>query len=378
MNAIMDSSLYKPVLRAVWVALIIIASLLIIVYVTPLVYPFIIGWLLAYIMNPLVNWLQKKARFPRWLGSLATMILYLGLFSAIITLLVSRIVVEISRFAHYVNNNINNWIQSFVTFFESEWVQGVLDQVAHFSTQNEKLYETIEQNLINAGEKLSGEITGMITGFVEFLIGMAAGLPNFTLIIVVIVLAGFFISKDWYKLAGIVSRLFPPSIASTTLEIWNDLKRALFGYLKAQMIMISITAAFIMTGLLIMRVNYAITIGLLIGLVDLLPYLGVGAVMVPWAIYLFFQGNISLGIGISILYGIVLVTRSMIEPKVLASSIGLDALSTLIAMVVGLKLFGVVGVIIGPVTLVVLVALHKANVFRDIYHYIMHGRQART
>jgi sporulation integral membrane protein YtvI len=129
----------------------------------------------------------------------------------------------------------------------------------------------------------------------------------------------------------------------------------------------------VLIGLIILRVDYAITISFLIGLCDLMPYLGTGTFMIPWIIFLFIQHNLYLGFGLTILYSIILVARQTFEPKVLASSVGLDAFSTLISMFIGLKLFGIIGLIIGPVTLIVLTAFHKAHVFRDIRNYVVHG-----
>ena len=143
-----------------------------------------------------------------------------------------------------------------------------------------------------------------------------------------------------------------------------DLKKALFGFLKAQLTLISITTVIILIGLLILRVDYAITIALVTGLVDILPYLGTGLIFVPWIIYELITGNINFAIGLGVLYIIVLVQRQIMEPKVLSSNIGMDPLATLISLFVGFKLIGFLGLIIGPVTLVILTTLHKANVFQ--------------
>ncbi|MMZ66502.1 hypothetical protein D1872_290040 [compost metagenome] len=96
--------------------------------------------------------------------------------------------------------------------------------------------------------------------------------------------------------------------------------------------------------------------------------------MVPWLVYAYMTGDLRLGIGLSILYGVILVARQLIEPKVLASSVGLDPLPTLIAMFVGLKLFGLLGLIIGPVSFVVVGAMIRAGVLRDLRNYIVNGR----
>jgi sporulation integral membrane protein YtvI len=191
---------------------------------------------------------------------------------------------------------------------------------------------------------------------------------------IITLLATFFISKDWYKIITQYSGIFSETILKVTKLIRTDLQKALFGYFRAQLILVSLTALVVIIGLLILRVEYAITIGLLTGLADLMPYLGTGAVMVPWILYVFFaQGNIYLGIGLSILYGVILIMRQIIEPKVLASSVGLDPLATLIALFVGLKLFGLVGLIIGPVTLVILSAFYRARIFHDIAQYVHKG-----
>lgn len=134
-----------------------------------------------------------------------------------------------------------------------------------------------------------------------------------------------------------LARSIPAPFRRTAGDIWKDLQKALSGYLRAQFIMISITAFIVLIGLLILGVESAFTYALLIGLVDLLPYLGVGTIMIPWLIYAFATGDMTLGIGLSVLYGIILVARQLIEPKVLASSVGLDPLPTLIAMFAGLE-----------------------------------------
>ena len=264
-------------------------------------------------------------------------------------------------------------MEAFVSFDNSERLERFVNRISEFYNQNEQFQDTIERNVANAGDQISKAVTGLVESSVKGVFGFVAALPNMAAILVIILLAAFFISKDWYKWIDRLSPLFPDGVRKSASTLWNNLQRALFGYVRAQLVMISITALFVIIGLLIMRVDYAITIGLLIGLVDLLPYLGTGAVIVPWIIYSFIQGDIPLGIGLSILYGIIVVTRQIVEPKVLATSIGLDALSTLIAMVVGLQLFGILGLIIGPVSLVLINALYKANVFKDIKHYIING-----
>jgi predicted PurR-regulated permease PerM len=109
--------------------------------------------------------------------------------------------------------------------------------------------------------------------------------------------------------------------------------------------------------------------------VDVIPYLGTGAIFVPWIVFEVISGEINLAIGLGVIYLIVLVQRQIMEPKILSSNIGLDPLATLIALFVGYKLLGFLGLIAGPVLLVIINTLHRANVFRDTWAFII-GKKA--
>ena len=158
-------------------------------------------------------------------------------------------------------------------------------------------------------------------------------------------------------------KLLPEKAKTSGKTVFIDLKKALFGFIKAQLTLISITAVIILIGLLILRVDYAITIALVAGIVDIIPYLGTGVVFVPWIIYVAIGGDMGLAIGLGVLYIVVLVQRQIMEPKILSSNIGLDPLATLIALFVGFKLIGFLGLIVGPVTLVIISTLYRAQCF---------------
>ncbi|WP_274652234.1 sporulation integral membrane protein YtvI [Paenibacillus humicola] len=370
----MDPALWKRLGRAVIVLVGIAAVVLAIVFVTPLVYPFIFGWLIAYAIHPVVNFLQRRLKLPRWIGVTLTLLAFVAAVVTIVSALVTRIVVEIIHLSRTLNSTIDWWRDQFQRLVAAPEIQNLIDKVSSFYQNNPNYQNTINARISDTANLIAKTSTDLITYILNGIVGFLSSLPNVATISIVVLLAAFFITKDWYRHRTRMSGWLPDHMRKTISVVWNDLLRALFGYLRSQFIMISITAVVVTIGLLILRVDYAISIGLLIGLVDLLPYLGVGAAMVPWIAYTFIYGDLSLGIGLSVLYGVVLVARSMIEPKVLASSVGLDPLPTLIGMFVGLKLFGVVGLIIGPVSLVILSTIHNANVFRDLYAYIMKGK----
>ncbi|CAN7675750.1 sporulation integral membrane protein YtvI [Paenibacillus sp. LjRoot153] len=371
---ILNPRLVHQIFRGIWVAIILFLVAIAFYYIVPLIYPFIFGWIIALMLNPLVNFFQFKLKLPRWLSVSLSMLIFLGAMVTIITLLVANIVVELGSLADTIQLQINRWVEEFNVFINSVTFQQWIERVNEFFENNPKYQETVNTNLSSTAGSIADVSKLVITYIFAALKAFLTSLPNIATITIIVMLATFFISKDWYGLIKRYKGIFSDMIVKTTKLIRTDLQKALFGYLRAQLILVSLTALVVIIGLLVLRVDYAITIGLLTGLADLMPYLGTGAVMVPWILYVFFaQGNIVLGIGLSVLYGVIVIARQIMEPKVLASSVGLDPLATLIAMFVGLKLFGLLGLIIGPVSLILITAFYRAKIFHDIAAYIHKG-----
>ncbi|XID95660.1 sporulation integral membrane protein YtvI [Paenibacillaceae bacterium WGS1546] len=336
----------------------------------PFVYPFLLGWLLAYALNPLTGFLHARARLPRWLAVTLTLLLFVAAALALLSLLIMRLVDEIMSLSGSMQNLIV-WVEkSFNGLLANPEIQDAINRINEFFRQNPDYKETINSSISNTAQTITHAGTSLVSLIFNAIANVLYSLPAVAMIAVIVLLASFFIGKDWDRYTRRVKLWFPRALIRRAGAVWTDLKQALFGYAKAQLVMISITTVVVISGLWIIGVNNALSIGLLIGFVDLLPYLGVGAVMVPWIAYAFLIGDWQLGAGLSVLYGVVLIARQAVEPKVLASSLGLDPLPTLIAMFAGLKLFGVLGLLIGPFVVVVLTACHRANVFRDIGKYV--------
>ncbi|MGG6313726.1 sporulation integral membrane protein YtvI [Paenibacillus macerans] len=370
----MDNVIVKRVLRGSWICVVLVGSIAAVYWLIPLLYPFLIAWLISYAMNPFVQWLQQHIRLPKWLAVTLALLVYFGSAAIILSAALTRLVKELIHLAESFDLRIAEWRNLFIEWTQSEGIQNIINEINHFIADNPGYENTIHKNIDNTAERVGSFVSHLVNNFLGIIVNLLSSLPNLGIILGVILLATFFISNHWERDMRFLAGAIPAPFRKTAGAIWRDLQRALSGYLRAQFIMISITAFIVLIGLLILGVDSAFTYALLIGLVDLLPYLGVGTIMIPWLIYAFATGDVTLGIGLAILYGIILIARQMIEPKVLASSVGLDPLPTLIAMFVGLKLFGVLGLIIGPVTLVILGAAVRAGVIRDLRNYIAHGR----
>ncbi|MBW4082328.1 sporulation integral membrane protein YtvI [Paenibacillus sp. S150] len=369
----MDSLVLKRVLRGLWVVL--AASLLLVaVYVLlPLVYPLLLAYLLAYLMHPLVL-ILRGFKLPRWLAVTLSLLFYVGGTALVLTALITRLVKELIVLLQTFDLHTGQWRELLLSISRNASIQNIINQINQFYHDNPNYHATIDSNISRTTETVGQAMTQVITGFFNMILKLISALPSMGTILIVIMLSAFFLSTGWERHNAKLRAIVPAPLRRPVSEIWQDLRKALFGYLRAQLVLISITAVIVIIGLLLLGVNSAFAIGLTIGLVDLVPYLGVGIVLLPWALYSYMTGNLALGIGLSVLYAVILITRQVLEPKVLASSIGLDPLAMLIGMFAGLQLFGMLGLLLGPVLLVVLDAFHRAGVFRALHSYIVSGR----
>ncbi|RXI98526.1 sporulation integral membrane protein YtvI [Anaerobacillus alkaliphilus] len=366
----MNSNYFQILLRLTLVVSIIflIAVLGFITFKTA--YPFMIGLVLAFFLNPIVNFFQERMKISRWLSVSIVLLGLLSLTIGSITILISEIIMGTNYLSQSVPIHFQSLIYEFQKIFTGK-IMPIYEQISTIfysldSDQQVTIKAYVETITNHITSNASSTIQSVLTGISDFLLA----LPNLATVIIFSLLATFFISKDWYKLVFIFRKWLPNVIAERTKDVMKSLKKAFVGFILAQITLISITCCIVLIGLLVLKVDYPITIALIIAFVDLLPYLGTGLIFIPWILYTFFSGQLSLTIGLSILYGVVVVQRQIMEPKILSSSIGVDPLATLVSLFVGYKLFGFLGLILGPIILVFIQTLHNAHVFRDLRNYI--------
>lgn len=307
---------------------------------------------------------------PRALAVILSLLIIIALFAGLITLLIAEIVSG----ATYLANVVPRHLDTLIAYIEDVFTAQIIPFYNHITSIFNRLdagqQNTIIENIQNVGKKFGTTVGSFIQNFFLNIPNIISWFPGAATVLIFSLLATFFISKDWNKLSAFTGRILPDKAKVSSKSVFADLKKALFGFIRAQLTLISITTVIILIGLLILRVDYAITIALIMGIVDIIPYLGTGAIFIPWIIYEVIAGDMGLAVGLGVLYVVVLTQRQIMEPKILSSNIGLDPLATLIALFVGFKTIGFLGLIVGPVTLVIISTLHRANVFRDIWEYI--------
>lgn len=357
--------------RFLYVACIIVFGLFIIIQFTQYTYPFLIAIAIAFIMNPLVNFLETKGKMPRALAVFLSILVILAIIIGVITLLI----VELVNGTLYLSERIPEDFATLVSYFEDLIASQIIPIYERLTSMLNTLDPSHQKEIMKQIENVGGNIAAsganLLESILKWLPEKLSQIPDFATVLVFSLLGTFFISKDWYRWGNKIKTLTPDKVMSSSGNVFRGLQNALFGFMKAQFTLISITAIIVLIGLLILQVDYAITIAIITGAVDLLPYLGTGLIFVPWIIFMFFTGNYFHTIGLSILYIVVIIQRQMMEPKVLSTNIGLDPLATLISLFVGYQLFGFLGLIIGPVFLVIVKTLFQTGVLQEIWSFVM-------
>lgn len=366
----MDKSFWQATIRFIIVTLAIISLFIISYYILPLIYPFLIGIGFALIFNPIVRFLEKKAKFPRWLSATLAILSLLALLVTLVVLVVIEITSEITKLKETLPEHLQEYIIQIQDFIMIDLVEFYDQYTAFYSSLEPEVQGNIQSQVESFSVRLVELMDYAVTSIFNGVLAFIGAIPSMATAFIISLLASFFISKDWPKLQHRFLDLVPDIIQSRGGGVLKDLRKAIFGFVKAQFTLISITFVIVLIGFMVLRVEYAFTLALVIGFVDLLPYLGTGLVFVPWIIYLFINGDYTMVIGLSILYGIAVVQRQMMEPKILGTNVGLDPLLTLVALFVGFQLFGLLGLIIGPVSMVIISALQRAGVFRDLWAFI--------
>lgn len=313
-----------------------------------LMIPFIFAALVALLIEPAVSFLSGRTRLNRGGAVAFSLFGVLGVFSLVITLVVVRLVKELSDLSVYLPRYVKP-VQDFTAYtFERS-------KILYFSLPPEvtaKLKESLG-SMTGALSNLAGSLAG-------FFINMASALPEVVLGVIVTVIAVYFFSKDRELIVRLWMNLIPSPWNERSLHVVREIAQAFLSYVRAQAFLISLTTVQAIAGLYIIGATYALTMGLLIGFFDVLPLLGPAAIIIPWVIWSIICGNVAFGVKLVIMYVVIWLVRQSLEARVVAANLGLHPLAVLAAIYLGLKLIGAAGVVMGPILLIAMQAIYKA------------------
>ncbi|NLL96676.1 MAG: sporulation integral membrane protein YtvI [Clostridiaceae bacterium] len=355
----MTEGVKRTLLTILRIALIILAIFLF-TRLWKYIVPFIIAYFFASIIEPVVKFIENKLRIPRKIGTVFSILFVLGIIGSIIGFLISRLIKEIK--AVYLNLEIN--MDTITEFFNR-----IIDKVNDIFIQlPDQITDLLSKGLQDFANNLQSFL-GKIVDWLQASIQAAMYLPQILIFIIVTLLATYFMSSDKNTIIRFLDVQIPTDWLDKTKSITKNVFTALFGWMRAQLILTSITFSELLAGFLIIGIDNALLLAIIISLVDVLPVLGAGTVLIPWSIINLILGNAKLGLSTALLYVIILFVRQLIEPKVLGKQIGVHPLFTLAGMYIGLKLWKVPGMFIGPLAIVslkyIFEGILKADTFKQ-------------
>lgn len=294
--------------------------------------PFVLALVIAIWTKPLASFFKKKFKIPKGISALASTVIVITLGIFIITIILFNLTIEAK------------------TLLTSMPDVKTISQYIYEHVDNLKLYYyKIDPSL---AEKLHQQIFSVLSGTVDItvkilnkIISIAIGLPVFFMIIFITLLTTYFFSKDIELIENKIFSIFSIKGKEKMGSILKESNRMFSGYIKAYLTIISITFIETFIGFSILRIDYALILSLVAASVDVLPILGVGSVYIPLAIINYFMGNYVVSIGLIILYVLVAVIRQIIEPKLVATSLGVYPIAILASIFIGLKAYGFLGMI---------------------------------
>lgn len=328
---------------------------LILKWLLPFVVPLLIGFVIAMLMEPLVRFLNRRTGMPRGVSSMISLLLVFGGGLTLLILVSAKLVIELGGLV----SNIPIWTQYVVDRFYGDITRYIAIYNANVSPE---LQAKVNENLVSLGNTL-----GKFGAFVaQSALHGISSVPNLLIIFLLAMFISYFISKDWPKFKQSMGIWMPGDVRKKGRVVYTDLLTAIGGYIRGQAILITITAVQVLAGLLILHVPYAFSMALLAAFLDVLPLLGTGTLFIPWTVIAFITGDIRLGVGLLILYGLIVIVRQLMEPRILAGTIGLNPLAMIVVMYAGYKASGFIGLLLAPFIMIAIQSLLKVRAFDKI------------
>ena len=316
--------------------------------------PFLLAFFVAWALSPLVHWLYKRFQLPRAVSTLGLLILVFVALGALIWGLVSAAVGEIAALAM-------GWEELLASF------QSLTEDLgARFSRWMELLPASLQAAVDTLTERLFDWLETAIPRFLssgmDSATNVARTLPSFAVASIVFVMAAYFLTTDFPRLRAAAVDKLPQGPRFFFSQVKRAASAGFGGYIRSQIIL-SIGVFFILLGgLLLIRQPYFLLLAFALAVLDFIPIIGSGTVMVPWAVVDVVLGDYRHALGLMAVWGLVALFRRVGEPKILGDQTGLSPLLSLASVYVGMKLYGVAGMILGPVLCLVVLNLIRSGV----------------
>lgn len=323
------------------------------VYLLPYSLPLIFALLTALLLEGLVKWFMVKLKLSRLQAVISVFTGYVLMLSVIGYYIITIITTQTLTLS-----------EKTPTFVKDLYHTVILPLIKKWEFYTKSLPNEVMMSIENTVENSINTLDSFLQGTVQAIINFLTVIPGFLIEFIIYLVSLFLISLELPRLKEKIDSYLTEQTKTKLYLVTAQLNKAGIGFIKAQIILSLLTFIMAFVGLTILGVPYTALLSLLIVIVDILPILGTGSVLVPWAVVAILQENHFLGIGLIILFIVITVVRRTIEPKVYSSSLGISPLAALISLYIGFKLLGIVGVFLGPALVIVYDALKKANIIK--------------
>lgn len=324
--------------------------------------PFLIGYIISILIEPMIRFLKNKTNISRKTSSIIVLALVFVILIAIMSWGVITLINEMSNFL----GGINIYFEKIINLTQYIW-----KWLGQFN-----LPEDINYLLQNSVTEIFSELSNLLKNYMSKILQSVSSISKVFIYTIITILATYFISSDKFYILDRMEHHIPKKWVGKFRTHLSEIISALGNYLKAEIILILITFIVVTIGLNLfyvigMRIEYPFLMALFIGFIDALPILGAGTVFVPWIIIEFLNSNNSLASCLLGLYILIIVLRQILEPKLVSNKIGIHPIFTLIAMYTGFKLIGILGMLIGPVALVILKNIFANSIDTGLVKWII-------
>lgn len=320
--------------------------------------PFVIGWCIAMIANPLVRFLEKRLKLVRRHSSVLIVVLVLAVVIGLVYFLISRLFLEMAGL-----------IKDLPQLYQAgkEEVQNALLTLSHVF---ERLPEGIQNSISQLNNNL-GELAGNVVSKIAFPTVTVAGnvakrIPTALINSIVVILSSYFFIVEREQILAFLRQTMPEGVRAYAEFLKKDLKRLVGGYFLAQFRIMFVVAVILAVGFLVLGVSYGLILAVLIAFLDFLPLFGTGTALFPWALVKLLSGEWAFAAGLILLYVLTQAVRQIIQPKIVGDSLGLPPFATLFLLYLGFKVRGISGMILAVPIGILAVNLYQFGIFDSL------------
>lgn len=347
----MDTSRYvRRYIRILNAVIIILCIWLIFKYALPWLMPFVVAFLISRLIEPVVRALTERVHFKRGIASALCTILVFAALIALGSVIVGRIVYELSALIRDLPSLISDFSKLFTKLGEkiNVYIQSAPQEVREY------LVGAID-GIRGKAEEIPGLLSAKLPGIVS---GLVSGVPKLLIFVFTCAVSVFFISSGYSSFAGFIMRQIPENGQAIARQLKTDLYSTFGKWLKAQLVLSAVTFGELCVSFLILRINFAVLLALLVAVLDALPLIGVGTILMPWSLICLATGEYRTSIILAVTYVIVVIVRNVLEPKVIGKQLGLAPIATLVCIYIGFKAMGFFGMILLPIALIMVKQLN--------------------